>query len=291
MADIVSWIGRIPHFCDVDLHTLANSAQTVQPCVNEKTALIIGVHPVGGHCDVGGLTRLGQERGIPVIFDSVESVHEVFLGKPVGSFGTAELFSIGASKLINGFEGGYITTNHGDLADVLRRKRRGCGPGLGLTVPLPDIHAAMALASLDDLPNQLLRNQQRFSIYQKELAKISGLRLVEQNLLTEPSYKNIVMEVLDDWPFSRDQTVQLMNAERMLARSYYCPPLTHKPMSYPHIALDLPHTDTIAQRYISLPCGHLVSIEDIRIITDFLAYIQLHAKDILEKMSVSRASV
>ncbi len=285
MADIIAWVGLIPHFCDIERSTLANSADTVLPCVNEQTAAIIGVHPVGGHCDIDGLSSLARNHRIPLIFDSVESVHERHKGKRIGSFGDAELFSIGASKLVNGFEGGYITTNDPKLADTLRHKRCGAGAGKTLNVQLPDIHAAMALSGLDGLASQLERNLARFERYREELADIPFLRLVEQDTATEPSHKNIVMEVLDCWPFSRDQTVQLLNAEMILARAYYAPPLTHKPMTYLHIATALPNTDWAANRFISMPCGHLVSLDDISRIADFLRLLQRHACAILDRMA------
>lgn len=280
MADIVSWVGRVPHFCDIDLKTLANSGDTVRRCINDNTALIIGVHPVGGHCDVDGLESVAYEYGIPVIFDSVESVHEMHRGKRIGSFGVAELFSLGASKLINGFEGGYVTTNDDALAHQLRLKRSGRGAGLSLSVELPPFHAAMALAGLDDLPNQILRNRARFNRYAEELRGLPGLRLVRHSEETEPSHKNIVVEVLDDWQYTRDETIVLLNAQNILARAYYSPPLTHKPIGYEFIAADLPHTDWVADRYISMPCGHLVTLDDISKIVRFLSYLSSNHKSI-----------
>ena len=46
MADIASWTRLKPHFCEVEEATLAMSADTVRPCVNENTSLILGVHPI-----------------------------------------------------------------------------------------------------------------------------------------------------------------------------------------------------------------------------------------------------
>jgi dTDP-4-amino-4,6-dideoxygalactose transaminase len=277
MADIVAWVGRVPHFCDIDPTTLANSARTVEACITTETALIIGVHPVGGHCDIDGLTSLARGQGIPLLFDSVEAVHQRHADQRIGSFGNAELFSLGASKLVNGFEGGYVTTNDPRLAETLRRKREGRGPGLSLTAPLPRIHAAMALAGLDDLPAQLLRNRMRFECYRDALVDLPELRLIEQDLATEPSYKNIVIEVTDAWPLTRDQTIRVLNAERILARPYYAPPLTHKPIGYAHVAGDLPWTDWAAARFISLPCGHLVTNEDIVRIVEMLRHLKHQA--------------
>jgi dTDP-4-amino-4,6-dideoxygalactose transaminase len=218
----------------------------------------------------------------------VESVHESLRGRRVGSFGNAELFSLGASKLINGFEGGYVTTNDPSLAHALRQKRIGRGTRLSLSARLPEAHAALALACLEDLPDQLMRNTDRFHCYRQGLSKLPGFRLVEQDPATEPSYKNIVMEVLDDWPFDRDLTVRMLNAENILARVYYAPPLTWKPISYPHVSGPLPNTDWVAGRFISMPCGHLVSGRDIERTMDLLDFIQTHADSIQSRLDATQ---
>jgi dTDP-4-amino-4,6-dideoxygalactose transaminase len=287
MADIVAWLGLVPHFCDVELKTLANNASTVTPCLNDNTALLIGVHPVGGHCDIDGLLSLAARTGVPLIFDSVESVRERHGGVPIGGFGNAELFSLGASKLINGFEGGYITTHDAALAGRLRRMRVGIidrDGGYAMSAEMIEIHAAMALAGLDDLEAQVSRNRLRFEAYRQHLAAIDGLRLVESDPATEPSYKNIVVEVVHGWPFSRDRTIEILNAERILARAYYSPPLTHKAMTYPFIAGPLPNTDLVASRYISMPCGHLVTLDDIAGIAGMLRFICRYADAIKARL-------
>src|SRR5690606_13377965 len=133
---------------------------------------------------------------------------------------------------------------------------------------------------LDDLPDQIKRNRKRFNAYDSELSNIQGLRLIEQDPSTDPCHKNIVIEVLDSWPFTRDTTIELLNAENILARAYYAPPLTHKNMSYSYVVADLPNTDIVANRYISLPCGHLVTLQDIELIGDFLRLIYENSKSI-----------
>lgn len=76
MADIAAWVKLKPRFCDVDPKTLAMNAATVQPCINNNTALILGVHPIVNCCDVEGLEALAKKNDIPILFDSVESVYE-----------------------------------------------------------------------------------------------------------------------------------------------------------------------------------------------------------------------
>lgn len=286
MADIAAWLKLKPHFCDVEQETLASSAATVRPCINENTSLIVGVHPIVDLCDIAGLVDLARDRNVPLIFDSVESVYESFEGRKIGSFGAAEVVSLGASKLLNGFEGGYVTTNDATLArrlaamrDVDRQSSHVIVPG-GLNARLSEIHASMALAALDGLEEQIARNRERYLTYQRLLANVEGMRLLEFDESHRPGYKNIVVEVLNNWPLSRDDTVRILNAEMILARAYYTPPLHRKQMAYPHIPAELPITDRLADRFILFPCGHLVSNGDIIQIVDLLQFISANSSSI-----------
>lgn len=291
MADIAAWTKLKPHFCDVEEDTLANSAATVRPCINEDTAVILGVHPIVNICDIDGLIDLAEEKNIPLLFDSVESAYESSAGRKIGCFGAAEIFSLGASKLVNGFEGGYLTTNDARLAERLSMMRdfgldgqdHVAVPG-GLNAKLNEIHAAMALAGLDDLEDQIIRNRQRYQTYQRLLASLKGIRLLEFDENYRPGYKNIVIEVLEDWPLSRADTVSILNAEMILARAYYTPPLHRKRMAYPHVSAELPVTDRLAERFILPPCGHLVSNEDIAEIADLMQFISVNAPAIKDRL-------
>ncbi len=290
MADIAAWVPLKPRFCEVDPTTLAMTRKTVEPCINEETALILGVHPIVNGCDVEGLEQLSYETGIPLLFDSVESVYEGVAAGKVGKFGRAEGFSLHACKLLNGFGGGYITTNDGALAQKLAILRGFGFSGLdnvvlgqGMNAKLNEIHAAMALASLDDVDAQVERNRERYQTYQRRLAEVPGLRLVEFDERYPTGYKNIVVELLPSWPLSREITLALLNAENILARSYYAPPLHRKVMAFPHVPADLPVTDRLAEVFINLPCGHRVNSTDVGEIVTLLEFMTRHADEILEK--------
>jgi dTDP-4-amino-4,6-dideoxygalactose transaminase len=296
MADIAAWVNLRPHFCEVEPTTLAMSAETVRPCINENTALILAAHPIVNSCDVDGLVALAKDKSIPLLFDSVESVYESTVGGKVGGFGNAEAFSLHACKLLNGFGGGYITTNDGNLARKLAWMR---GFGFadmdkivvagGVNAKLNEMHAAMALASLDGLEEQVARNRQRYYTYRRLLPAIAGIRLLEFDENFRAGYKNIVVELLDEWPLTRAETISILNAERILARAYYSPPLHQKAMAFAHVPADLPVTDRLAERFVNLPCGHLVSNADIADIVDLLRFISENANQITDRLGARMA--
>lgn len=286
LADVVNWAGLVPRFCEVEKSTLAISAKTVLPHISGKTALVIGVHPIVNGCDASGLENICAKKSVPLLFDSVESVYERIDGRKVGGFGRAEVFSMHASKLINGFEGGYVTTNDACLAQRLKiiRGFAFAGPDrvteLGLNAKLNEIHAAMALASLDGLAKQIKRNEERYRVYQKELEGLEGIILREFDERQATSFKNILVEVTESWPLSRELTVRYLNSEGILARAYYSPALHQKTPTYKTIKCDLPITNRLADRFVLLPCGHFVDKDDIKLTVEFLKFLQSRASQI-----------
>ncbi|WP_199154598.1 DegT/DnrJ/EryC1/StrS aminotransferase family protein [Chromobacterium sp. ASV23] len=289
LADIVAWAGLTPHFCEVDPEQLCITGETAARCINDNTALILGVHPIVNCCDVDGLEALSQRTGIPLLFDAVESVYESYKGRKIGSCGSAECFSMQSSKLFNAFEGGYVTTNDDALAAKLRVLRdhgvdedgRMVLPGLG--VKQNEMHAAMALAALDDVERQVADNRKRYYAYRRFLAALPGIRLREFDESERCGYKNILVELLDDWPISRDDTLKLLNAEKMLCRAYYSPPLHQKKTGYEMIHGDLAQTERLAQRFLLLPCGYFVSEGDIEQIVGLLAFIYQNGAEIRDR--------
>jgi dTDP-4-amino-4,6-dideoxygalactose transaminase len=292
MTDIAAWVGLKPHFCEVDPTTLAMTSATVAPCVNENTALILGVHPIVNCCDAEDLVAFANSKNIPIMFDSVESIYESTSGGRVGGFGRAEAFSLHACKLLNGFGGGYLTTNDAALANRLALAR-GFGfqdvdtivvPG-GLNAKLNEVHAAMALASLDDVEAQIGRNRDRYRRYQRLLAGLPGVRLLEFDERYRAGYKNIVVELTDDWPLTRAHTISVLNAEGILARAHYAPPLHRKTMAHEYVPAHLPLTDQLAEKFLNLPCGHFVNLDDIQEIAGLLAFISVNAARIDERLN------
>ncbi len=292
MDDIIAWLGFVPHFCDVDAVTLGMSRHTVEPCLSDKTALILGVHPIVHLCDIDGLSELSTLHAVPLVFDSVEAACASWKGTMVGGHGHAEVFSLHASKLVNGFEGGYITTNDQSLADSLRSardlgNRNGETAAVsGLNARLNEIHAAVAMACLDVLESQIERNREIVRLYAACLQSSPELEVVTYDESEKRGHKNVLVRLSDDWPLSRDATLQVLHAENILARPHYSPPLHTKKASYRvKLCGELPVTNERSLKYLLLPCGDFVSISDVRVVVDILLFLKDHAEEIGKRMN------
>jgi dTDP-4-amino-4,6-dideoxygalactose transaminase len=138
---------------------------------------------------------------------------------------------------------------------------------------LPNIgHAAFALASLDDLAANVSHNRAIYHCYRTRLSSQPGLRLLAFDESEQTSFKNVVIEVQETYPLSRDALCSAMNAESILARKHYYPPLHRKRFAYPVIIRDVSHTEFAENRYLNLPCGERVSEQDVHTICDFIAF-------------------
>ena len=291
LADIVAWLNLIPHFTDVNPTTLSCTAEDFELSINKNTSLLLVAQPIVKVCDMESFERLGAKYDIPVFFDSVEAGIGTLNGRKIGSFGDAEAFSMHASKLINGFEAGYITTNNEELANnlILLRdngidSKSGEIKELGLNAKLNEIHASMGLIGLHEFDQQIAKNITRYNTYIEIVDKIEGLTVVKYDKTEKRTYKNILIEIEDEWPFSREDTLKLMHADNMLARPYYWPPLHKKETSYQTITGKIQYAEKISEKYILMPSGDFVSTNDIKMIGDYLQLIRKNAKEIKEKI-------
>lgn len=265
LADVVYWSGYTPYFVDIDPATLALSPLAVADCLNNDVALILGVHPIVNCCDIDALLSISNTNGVPIVIDAVESVHETFAGKRVGSFGFGEVFSLHASKLINGMEGGYVCTNDEALMTELRKHK---------LYEMHDGHAAFALACLDEIGINVSHNRDIYYAYRENIQSINGIRLLKFEEKEQTSYKNIVVEVTGDYGISRDKLVDILNHENVLARAYYSPPLSKKKYSFDTVASVLDNEEYACSRYLNLPCGSMVTVDDVKRVCELLVYVQ-----------------
>jgi len=275
LADVVHWAGLTPVFSDIEIPSLSMTTNNVIDSFSENTGLILAVHPIVNCCDVHSLIELANDLGVPIIFDAVESVHEVTGGKRIGSFGVGEIFSLHASKLLNGIEGGYICTNDSEFVAQLRVFRdnkftvHADRALTGFASRMHNIHAAFALACLDEIDKNVSHNKKIYEEYCMHLSDVDGVKIVKFDSRNQTSYKNIVIEVEDSFPFKRDKLVSFLNQENILARPYYYPPLHKKKYSYKSITRrELKNTDWACERYVNLPCGSRVTIADVNIVCD-----------------------
>lgn len=269
-AQALVWAGLKPVFSDVDPETQAISAGIVEGLIGPHTSAVLGVHVWGRACDPEGLAALADRRGLTLLFDAAHAMGCSYRGKRIGGFGRAEMFSFHATKILNGAEGGCITTNDDDLAVRLRAMRSFHDvvppvPGLlRMNAKISEAQAAMTLLGLDQLPQLIEANRRRYRLYRRELAGIPGLTFVDHAASEESNFQFVVVAVAGGTAgLSRDALLQVLAEDRILARRYFHPGV-HRIAPFRDAAPpELPVTDSLCDSLLQLPSGQAITDQDV----------------------------
>ncbi|WP_026841524.1 DegT/DnrJ/EryC1/StrS family aminotransferase [Citrifermentans bremense] len=261
----LQWQQITPVFCDIDPTTHNLDPLCVEKMITPRTTGILAVHVWGRPCAIEELTAIANRRGLKLIFDAAHAFACSHKGQMIGSFGDAEVFSFHATKFFNTFEGGAVATNDDDLAVKIRRMKNFGFAGydnvdyIGTNGKMSEMSAAMGLTSLEGLEGFIDVNRRNYELYRERLAGLRGVRLIDYDGAEKCNYQYIVAEIDEDLAgVSRDQLVDVLHKENVLARRYFYPGC-HQMEPYcsyfPHAGLLLPNTERLADRVMSLPNG------------------------------------
>ena len=294
-AHALEWQGITPVFCDVDPRTHNLDPERVESLITPRTTGIVGVHVWGRACAVDRLTEIARTRGLKLLFDAAHAFACTHRGTNIGRFGDAEVFSFHATKFLNSFEGGAITTQDDELAAKLRLMKNFGFAGYdavihpGTNGKMTEICAAMGLSSLECLDELIEVNRERHRAYTAALRDLPGLSVLAYDTSERSNYQYIVLEVEPGrFGLDRDQLVRLLHAESVLARRYFFPGC-HAMEPYrsrdPHAGERLPHTEQLSARVMTLPTGTAVEPGDIDRIAAILHFCAAHAPAIRSRLA------
>lgn len=280
----VRWMGLTPVLCDVDPVTGNIDPEAAAALVGPRTSGILGVHLWGRPCDVTALAAIADRHGLTLLLDAAQAFGARHLGRPVGGFGVAEVFSFHATKLVNTFEGGAVVTDDGAFAARVRAMHNFGIVGEdevalpGTNAKMSEVAAAMGLVSLDAMPGVLARNHRRHLRYRSALAGIDGIALQEPDPDSAPGHHYAVVRVdRERFGLGRDQLMAVLRAENVMARRYFYPGC-HRTAPYSVSDRAFPHADALAASMLSLPTGAAVDGDDIDRIAAIIAVAGAHAR-------------
>jgi dTDP-4-amino-4,6-dideoxygalactose transaminase len=259
-AHAVAWNGLRPVFADVDRETLTLDPESVRGAPAEGPAAVVATHVYGTPCDVEGLAHAAAELGVPLVFDAAHAFGSLAGGEPVGRFGDAEVFSLTPTKTVVGAEGGLVTTANDELAEACRIGRDYANPGdydarfVGLNARLSEVHAAVALGSLDGVEGRVRERGRLAGLYREALADVPGMAFPAVRPGDRSTVKDMAVLVdQEGFGVGADALSRALAAEGVETRRYYSPPV-HRMRPYRGSrAGDLPVTEWAAARALALP--------------------------------------
>jgi len=176
----------IPVFADTLPGTVNLGAETIEPCITDRTRAILVVHKTGLICDMDPINALAQRYGLIVYEDVCQAVFGEYKGRLAGTLGRAGAFSFDSEKTMGSDLGGGIATNDDELAERIRfigQSRGGVQePGFGRQHSEPGYAyrmalctAAICLAQLEIIREQVAHRDKMIRLLSRLVAEIPGV--------------------------------------------------------------------------------------------------------------------
>ncbi len=110
-------------FIDVDPETVNVDFIKLKKAITSKTKMIVAVNILGNPCNLSEIQNICKKKKIYFMEDNCESLGAKYKNKFTGTFGQINTMSFFFSHHISTIEGGMITTNDSELAEIMRSLR------------------------------------------------------------------------------------------------------------------------------------------------------------------------
>lgn len=261
--------GLKPVFAEPDTATANISLSGIMSCVTSRTRAILPVHLYGRLVDMQPIVDFAQAEGILILEDSAQAHGASLDGKKSGSWGDASGFSFYPGKNLGALgDGGAVTTNNAELADVIRAlgnygsRQKYHNDFVGQNSRLDEIQAAMLQIKLRHLDEA-----------------IKGRRLVAESYRKHIRNEHVILPDAGDeaqhvWHLFVVRTARRAELQSHLASKgvqtlvhYPLPP--HRQRALQQFAeLSLPVTERLHDEVLSLPISPLLIPDDVSRVVD-----------------------
>ena len=235
-ASAVVTVGAIPVFADIEPDTLNIDPEDIARRITDRTRAIVPVHVSGRMANMSRIHQLAEAYDLTVLEDAAHAWGSQWQGHGAGTLGQCGTFSFQETKNITAGEGGILVTNDSDLADLCRSFTH-CGrlagsawydhDVLGSNLRLTEFQAALLVAQLSRLPEQIARREASARILDSMLSGTPGIRLLAPAPdMTRRSYHMYIFRIdAASLGISRDRFIEAVQAEGVPASAGWYRPI------------------------------------------------------------------
>lgn len=284
-ANAALFVRAKPIFADIEQKTFGLDPVDVVKRISPRTKAIIPVHYAGCPCMIEELAQIAQEHKLLLIEDAAESLGATVRGRKVGSYGYCAVLSFCANKVITTGEGGAVVTNSDDVYHRLKLIRsHGRADtvnyfdaaenmdyiALGYNFRMSDVTAALGVAQLRKVQKLINMRKLNAELMCSKLANLPQIILPTIPDDYNHVFQMFTIQVKD--PESRDHLAAHMASRSIMTKVYFEPVhLTKFYKDSMRYRCELPVTECISKRVITLPLYPGLSRDDINYITSSIA--------------------
>jgi dTDP-4-amino-4,6-dideoxygalactose transaminase len=280
-ANAVRYCGGTPVFADIrGEHDFAIDPEAVTERITPRTKAVCAVHYGGYAAPVEALSELCAEHDLAFIEDAAHSPSATPVGsdRKVGGWGLAGAFSFFSNKVFSCGEGGLLATDDEQVAQVARSRRshamttgtwdrhRGHAlgydvVGLGFNYRIDEIRAALLIARLPGLEDDIARRRQLVHRYRERLAGMAGIGVPYTDAEVDTSSCYVMPTTLED-EGSRD-AVRRTLIDRFEVQTSLLYPSIADFTEYEEFDIPpLPRTERVARAEMTLPLFPHMTVEE-----------------------------
>jgi dTDP-4-amino-4,6-dideoxygalactose transaminase len=119
MLEVITALGHKPVFVDIELETFCVDLNDLKSKLESKPACFLLTYLFGYVPDIESIAGICRDAGIPLIEDISHNIGSRYNGMPLGSFGTAAIYSASLLKYVDGYNGAFVATDDKLLAERL----------------------------------------------------------------------------------------------------------------------------------------------------------------------------
>jgi dTDP-4-amino-4,6-dideoxygalactose transaminase len=280
----ILWNALVPRFADIDLETFCICPESVKERITRNTSAIVAVNVFGTPCPVEELEEISRARNLLLFFDSAHALGSQHRKKYLGSFGDAEVFSVSATKVLAGCEGGVVTTSREETCQaIVNRRNYGFSQdhdcmNMGLNGKMTEFSAVMCNRSLPHLNCQIQHRNELAQGYKNQLRTVPGISfqcVPEGDVSTYKDFTILIDPSLSG--ISRDGLAAALGRRGIEVGTYFSPPIHRLKYFQPNSDdMALPNTNLVASRILSLPIHSQLSDGELQFVASSIKEILLH---------------
>jgi UDP-2-acetamido-2-deoxy-ribo-hexuluronate aminotransferase len=277
-TEVIALLKLTPVFVEVDPRTFCIDPVAIRKAVTPKTKAIVPVHLYGQSAPMEEIMDIAREFNLYVIEDNAQAIgcDYIFnngIKKKTGTIGTIGTTSFYPSKNLGAYgDGGALYTNDGELAATLKmianhgQSKKYYHDMVGCNSRLDSVQAAILNEKLKHLDEYIEARRRAAGFYDNVFADCQKIKTPFR-----ASYSNHVFHqytiVLEG--VNRDELHKFLTEQKVPSMIYYPVPAHQQKMfaQYNTSVLDMPVTDWLTQRVISLPMHTELDEEQLNYIT------------------------
>lgn len=250
----ISDSGLTPVLVEPNLNTYNLDPSKIESKITPRTKAILTVHLYGLVSGIRALREIANRHNLLLIDDAAQAHGSCYEGAKVGSLCNATAFSFYPTKNLGGLgDGGAVTTNNRQLADVVRSianygtKEKYVLKYKGVNSRLDEMQAAVLSVKLKYM-DRSITERRRMALFYKENIKNAQITLPSFDKSEEHSFHLFVIRTP-----KRDELKNYLDKNGIQTQIHYpIPP--HKQEAYKEWnSLSLPITEEIHNTVLSLP--------------------------------------